>query len=152
MVQAQPSNAFLLALNDIITAVANVFSAWKIGLFTGNPTLSRNTVYSDLTQPTFTGYAEVAVTVPAVARNANGDVLISWEPVIFQPTGAVSPAQIGTGSYLQATLSSAATLLQSALLSTQFTFGSATDQLSLIWQTVIPNSLVYGGIAAQVGP
>lgn len=150
MVPMQVTTAFLTALFDILTAGPDVLSLWKIGLFTGNPVLSAQTLLADLTEPTYPTYGQFAATPPVVEANANGDLLCTWPTALFQPTAIVAPPQIVTGVFIQATLSATATLLAAGLLATPKTFAKPTDALSLILQTVLPNQLVYGGIAAQV--
>jgi hypothetical protein len=150
MTQMQPSSFFLQALFDILEATADVLSAWKIGLYTGNPTLTPATLLADLTQPTFTGYALVDATPPDLEINANGDYVLTWPAALFQATADVDPAQIATGAFLQATKSATPRLLLSGLMATPKQFAGATDARTIILQTVIPNSMVYGGIAAEV--
>ncbi len=146
----QPSSFFLQALFDILEANADVFSLWTIGLFTGNPTLSPSTVLADLDQPTFAGYAVVPVVPPALEIDANGNYVLTWPSALFQASGAVAPAQVATGVFLSATKSATDRLLLSGLMATPKTFNGATDARTVIVQTIIPNSLVYGGIAAEV--
>lgn len=150
MVPMQPSLAFLTAMFDIFTAAADVMSLWKIGLFTGAPALGINTVLADLTQPTFTGYALAAATAGAISQNANGDILLNWGSFLFQPTAPVTPAQIVTGCFLQATISASATLLLSGFFPAPTTFASALDSLQANVQGAFPNAKIYGGIACEV--
>jgi hypothetical protein len=150
MVPAQVTSSFLEALFDILEANADVLSVWKIGLFTGNPALSVDTVLADLIQPTFTGYLLVSETPPALEVSPNGDRLITWPTALFQPSAPVSPTETVTGWFLQATISATPTLLMGGFLQTPKQFAVVTDALTVIAQTILPNSLVYGGLAAQV--
>ncbi len=150
LVNGVPTKAFLMALFDIIEAAADVLSAWKIGLYEGSPVLSRATVLSDLTQPTWAGYALVAETPPVIEESAGGDLVITWPAALFQPSGSVSPTAQATGWFLQATISATPTLLMAGPLATPKSFAGAGDAVTIIAQTVLPNQLVYGGLAAQV--
>jgi hypothetical protein len=150
MVTMQVTREFLQMLFDVIEGVAITPSLWQFDLFTGNPALGINTVIGDLTVPTFAGYAGVVVAVPALEINANGDYLITWPTALFQASGAVSPAQTATGVFLSATVSASPKLLAAGYLATPKTFNGATDAVSVVIQTILPNALIYGGIAAQV--
>jgi len=116
----------------------------QVGLFTGTPTLTVDTVYGDLTQPTFAGYALIDVVFNTVRGDAAGDVIIPFEAVTFQPTGAVSPEQTCTGFFVvqPGTL----TLLFAEFLPNPQTFASAMDALDVIDEIYIPADQVYGGI------
>ena len=149
-VPATPTLAFLMALAKIQIASADVLSLWTLDLFVGSPTLSIASVLGDLTFPSFSGYAAVSLTPPALAQDGNGDLLITWPEGVFQASGAVSPGVTATGVCLHATISAADTLLLAGYLATPVTFNSALDAVSIIFQSVVPNQLVYGGIAAQV--
>jgi hypothetical protein len=146
----QITRAFQLALFNILEANADVLSLWTLCLYTGNPALSVDMVKADLAQPTFAGYVPFALVPPALEVNANGDVLITWPSGLFQASGAVSPQQIATGGFITATISASDTLLMAGALLTPKGFSGATDAVTLIPQTIIPNAAIYGGLAAQV--
>jgi hypothetical protein len=147
---AVPTTPFLRALFDILEALPDVLSAWTIGLYQGAPTLSKDTILSNLTQPSWAGYAVATPGVPALQQAPNGDLLITWAAAVFQPSGAVSPTAVATGVFVSATISAADTLLLAMPLQTPKSFASALDALTVIVQTVVPNASVYGGLAAQV--
>lgn len=102
MLSGQPTSAFIdhieTAIETLVSAVAPADG--RIGLFTNSPVLSTATLMTDLTQPTFAGYAEVPVTVGSVRGNAAGDEILPLGMQSFQPSGAVSPAVTVNGFYL----------------------------------------------------
>lgn len=116
----------------------------QVGLFMGSPSLTVNTVYSDLTQPTFTGYALIDVVFNTVRGDAAGDVIIPFEAVTFQPTGAVAPEQVCTGFFVIQPGTN--TLLFAEFLPNPQTFASPANALDVIDEIYIPAATVYGGI------
>jgi len=144
----QPTNAFLSAT---ATAVLAAVATPKVGLFTGAPALSKDTVLSTLTAlaPAYTGYAEKALTASLPRTNANGDRIQPYVHTAFQPSDAVGlPIQV-TGYYVQVQVSMTDTLFFAEFLAAPFVFRDATSALNLIIENVIENATVWGGLAAQ---
>lgn len=118
-----------------------------VGLFMGNPALSRATLLSDLTEPTFTGYARAMPSLAAAEVDGSGNRIADYPNCTFQPSAPVSPTETVTGVFLGATLTSVDYLLFAEFLDTPKVFAEATDALDIVWQTFIRNALSYGGIA-----
>lgn len=120
-----------------------------VGLFTGAPTLTVGTVYSDLAQPTYTGYALQAVTMGSVRGDAQGDIIIPLSKTTWQPTATVSPEQTATGFFVVETGSN--TLLFAQFLPVPKTFQGPLDALDVLDEIYVPASTVWGGICATCG-
>ena len=76
-----------LAVDDELTGAGPLDGA-KVALYTGTPTLSRAMVYSDFTQPTFTGYAiKDAVWDDAAFLDNSGAYTVACDALQFQASG-----------------------------------------------------------------
>jgi len=139
---ANPTSTFL----DILATAIETAGAsnLKVGLFTGSPTLGPDTVLSDLTEPTYTGYARQTVTIGTRRGNANGDIILPLDPLTFAPTADVSPAQTITGYFICQGASPALWLAE--LLDQPWTVTSALDFLTLILEILVSADPVYGGV------
>lgn len=78
-----------------LTAVAGKLNGVKIGLYTNNVTWNKNTVLTDVTECTFTGYAKVAVTWTTPFRATDGTYRVSSGLNVFQPTAASTETAVG---------------------------------------------------------
>lgn len=141
MINGQPTDYLLDAIWTWLSAT--FLATPKGGLYTNNPTLTRGTLLSDLTQPTFAGYAEVALVPEALVIDAQGNYILKFETVTFQPSGAVTPNQTATGCYIVNTVSATDHLVLAGSLIAPFTFAVATDGLDIQFEMVIPNALIY---------
>jgi hypothetical protein len=117
-----------------------------VGLFMGAPTLTPDTLYTDLTQPTFAGYAPQTVTLGTLRGDAAGDIIIPLGTVTFQPTGVVSPEQVITGFWVAITGSN--TLLFAEFLASAWTVTGPLNALDVNDDVYIPADQVYGGVCA----
>jgi hypothetical protein len=147
VIQGQVSLYFLQTIEAAMRA--GVLATPKMGLYTNTPfTPSVSTLLGTLTQPTFTGYALATLAIQPLQSNVNSDQIDTFGVATFQPTGAVSPAQIAQGAFLQATVTAVDHLLQTTPLATPFTFNAATDALSIMPEVIFPNLKVFGGICS----
>lgn len=124
--------------------IAGLLTSVKVGLFTNTPTLGRATVLSDLTQPTFTGYAEQAVTWGAAGEDNLGNIIYTGGLLTFQPSATTALPQTATGWYIEASIAMTETLLLAEYLPSPYTFNGTLDQLSLAPTFVTPNQNVWG--------
>ena len=122
----------------------------EVGLFTGAPALSPATLLTDLTQPTYAGYAIQAAEIGAIRGDAGGDVIIPIGTSTWQPTGAVSPPQTITGFFVREVGS--ATLLMSEYLPTPWVANGPLAALDVIDEIYIPAQQVWGGICTTCSP
>lgn len=82
--------AFKLAALAGLTAVGGKLHGAKIMLFTAPVLVTENVQLTDLTEATFTGYAEVAVPAwSAPYVDPNGNAFVDGGGTLFQPTDAV---------------------------------------------------------------
>lgn len=123
--------------------------ALEVGLFTGTPTLSPGTLLSDLSQPTYAGYATQTPTIGAIRGDAAGDVIIPLGTSTWQPTGVVSPEQESTGFFVA---TAAGQLLFSEFLSSPWIATGVLSALDLIDEVYIPAESVWGGICTTCSP
>ncbi len=143
MLAAQPTTAVLDVLADAFEAAAT--TDLKMGLFTGDPTLTFATVLANLTPPAFTGYAQVAMTIGARRGNANGDIIIPLGMASFQPTAPVSPTETVTGAFIL--LDDTPDVLYFAeMLDTPWVVVDEGSALDVIWEVYIKADPVYGGV------
>lgn len=81
------------------TALDGVLKGAKVGLFVNTPSLSQGTVIGDLTEPTFAGYAQQAVTWSGPFQQPD----LSWADqgglYTFQATDDLTPTVV-TGVFL----------------------------------------------------
>ena len=85
------------AVTDYVQAgagVAGILNAAKVILFTNSVSITKTTPLSALTQPTYTGYAPVAVTWGAAARDQFGDIVTLSQLVLIQMANALTPTTI----------------------------------------------------------
>jgi hypothetical protein len=122
----------------------------SVGLFTGAPTLTIDTVYADLTQPTYAGYATQSATIGALRGDAAGDIIIPLGTSTWQPTGAVSPEQTITGFFVFQPGTD--TLLFSEILAAPWVAAGPLSALDVNDDIYIPADSVYGGICSTCSP
>lgn len=125
-------------------------TGFKVGLFTGNPTLTKDTVLADLVAlaPVYTGYARQAVALEALRSNANGDQIDPMASASFQPSDAVGLPVTVTGCFLTAVIGGVETLLLSERFDTPFNFITALSGLDVDMDVYIRNITAYGGICS----
>jgi len=145
---AKVTDAFLTAMNNALrTSLATPMA----GLFTGAPSLTRATVLADLVAlaPTYTGYAEEALTLEAARRNANGDFIDPFASVTFQPNSPwAGPTEIATGYYVQVLVTAVETLWYAEYFDTPFSFVDFNSGLSFIIDNMVLNQTIWGGLCA----
>lgn len=83
----------------IAAAGVGVLNAAKLGLFTNTPPLSQTTVIGDLTEPTFAGYAQQAVTWSAPFEQPDFSWATQGGLYTFQATDDLTPTVV-TGCFL----------------------------------------------------
>jgi hypothetical protein len=132
-------------LDTIATALATSLATAKLGLWTNTPTLSSSTLLADLTEPTFTGYAQVSLTTGARRSDAAGDQIIPMGTATFQPTATPTPAQTVKGVMLVAGTPSAV-LWMAEYLDNPYTFAATTDALDIIYDVYVRAGTNWGGI------
>jgi hypothetical protein len=149
MLAAVPTKATFL--DAIATAIETLGTTdLKIGLFTGSPTLSPDTVLADLTQPTFTEYALVAATIGTRRSDANGDIILPLGLATFQPTGGTSLPQTVTGVFVQAAASPKLWLAE--VLDTPWIVQDTGSALDVVFEIYIPGGEVWGGVCTTCSP
>ena len=121
----------------------------KVGLFMGEPSLTVETLYADLAQPTYPGYATQTPVLGAVRGNAAGDVIVPLGTTTWQPTGAVSPEQVITGFFVA--LAGPNLLLFAEMLPSPKAFTGPLDALDINDEVYFPAEAVYGGICTVCG-
>lgn len=77
------------------SAVAGILNGAKVVLFTNTLTPTKTTPLSALTQPTYTGYAPVAITWGSAVRDSAGDIVTLSQGI---------PIQMGSSSDPQTTI------------------------------------------------
>lgn len=146
---AQVTDAFLSAIDDALRSAVMLLP--KMGLFTGNPSLSNLTVLADLTAlaPGFTGYALTTATMRAKRRNAAGSYIQGYLTGHFQPSAPVTglPA-IVTGYFMQATITAVDILMFAERFDTPFTFIDQFSALDVNVDGMDINATVWGGLCA----
>jgi len=143
MLAATPTTAFLDVIADALEAA--LASDMNFGLFTGTPTLQPSMVIGDLPAPTFTGYAKVNVAAGTRRGNANGDIIIPFPAVTFQPTNTTDLPQTVTGSYAEAE-GTPDTLWLAEFLDEPWEVVDTGSALDIIWEIYVRADSVYGGI------
>jgi hypothetical protein len=78
-------------------AVAGILNGAKLVLFTNNLTLTKTTPLSALVQPTYTGYAAVAITWGSAVRDSSGDIVTLSQAVPIQMGSSSDPETTITG-------------------------------------------------------
>lgn len=142
MLKGQPTLALLNAIEAAIAAIPVGPATYELVLFTGNPTLTENTVLSDLTQPTYTGYASVPLTAGTVRRDGAGNVILPLGTATFQPT-ADPPSTItvtGVG------IITGTTLYLAEYLDVPWVITSDLDALDVVVEWVVTNGAYYGAV------
>lgn len=126
----------------------------SMGLFTNTPTLSAATLIADMTEPTFTGYARVALTLEAVRRNAAGSYIEGFGSAHFQPSAGTGLPQIANGYFIVFTFTAVdhlwgAEYFTDALQTpTPFSFNDALSGLDVLWDGMVSNVKQWGGMCA----
>lgn len=149
MLSAQPSGLSLDimadALQDILETVGHL---GQIGVFTGSPTISKDTLLADLVAlaPTYSSYAEQDFVPQARRHNGAGDRIIPGTPVVFQRGGGDTggPDTI-TGYYVSIWDGAAMVLHACELLPAPVTLTDEFDALPLDINLMFKNLPVYGG-------
>lgn len=144
MLNAQPT---LFLLDAIETAIAGLAtgtppSVWKVGLFTGTPTLSEDTVLSDLTEPAFTGYARVAMTPGTIRRDAAGNVILPLGKASFQPTADPVGTITVTGVFVVIDTD----LIVAEFLDAPWLVVNTGSAIDIIEEIYVTNGSYYGGV------
>jgi len=149
MLQAQVSLAFLSAVDDSIRD--DILDTPLMHLFTGAPSLSKDTVLADLVAlaPGFTGYAPVAMTVEDKRRNANGDYIEDFGSTHFQPSagGGTLPETV-TGYAVSALVGAVRTLMYSEFLPAPVVFVDEFTALDVAFDGYVKNLATWGGVCA----
>lgn len=71
--------------------MAGALNGAKVILFTNAVTLTKLTTLADLTQPTYTGYAAVAITWGVAVRDAAGDIVTLSQAIPVQMGAPTDP-------------------------------------------------------------
>lgn len=146
---AVPTGDFLDVIMDAIRAVLDVGGdEGELGLFTGSPVLSKDTVVADLVAlaPTYTGYARQVVALEAIRHNGNGDRITPLDDIVFQPTagGGTLPNTI-TGYYLTYFDGAAQKLALAEYLPAPVVFVDEFSALTVQMDILTQNLAIYGG-------
>lgn len=124
-----------------------LFPSLQIGLYTNNPALTVGTVLSDLTEPTFTGYARVTPVLEAEQVDAAGNQIEGFPSVHFQPTGGTGLPATVQGYFLAFTPTGGSPMLLFAeQLPAPFAFTDTLTGLDIIVTFMEQNSLNWGGL------
>jgi len=127
---------------------AELFFGLKMGLFTNNPSLSNNTVLSDLTQAGYPGYALAALTVKPVRKDANGNYIEDYGSAHFQPTSTDPTPLAVLGYFVQASVGGADALLYTEFFDSPVNLVLATDAVDVSFDGMVSNAFVWGGLCA----
>lgn len=114
-------------------------SAAKIGVFTNNVTPTQNTLYADLTKPTYTGYADQTATFATPTRRATGGFNTISAQLKFQMPDAVNPTLI-YGTYITDGAGSPALLGVEVIPGGPITLADALDALYAVMMVSIGGS------------
>jgi hypothetical protein len=92
---------FAQAIGNLKAAVAalGVLNGAKLGLFTNTPPLGQTTVIADLTEPTFAGYAQQAVTWSGAFQQPDFSWATQGGLYTFQSTNDLTPTVV-TGCFV----------------------------------------------------
>lgn len=147
-------NALAHVLSDVLfpasqTAVAGTFNVAYLGLFTAWPGFSIDLQVSQLTEPTFGGYARKLMSWGDEGIDKNNRPQVLGLLNQWQPTDSSASNNI-LGAFL-ASASSAGQLLAVGLLTTPIVLGTPVDLLGLVPRIAIPGAEVpdWGEIAAS---
>lgn len=143
MLAATPSSTFLEVLAAAVEAVSG--AGVRIGLFTGSPTLTPATLLADLVQPTYTGYTRPGVINGTRRGNANGDIIIPYGMVSFQPTNNAALPQTVTGVFMQKD-GAPDKLWLAEVLDDPWVIVDTGSALDVIFEIYIKGDAVYGGV------
>ena len=123
----------------------------KMGLFTGNPSLTNATVLADLTAlaPTFTGYALATIALGSVRRDALGNYIDPFAAATFQPTAPSVglPVQL-TGYFVQVTVTAVDHLWAAEFLDAPVTLTDEFSALTITYELFIKNLRSWGGVCS----
>jgi hypothetical protein len=117
-----------------------------VGLFSAVDSLTVDTVYADLTQMTYPGYALQAATLGAIRSDAQGDIILPLGTSTWQPTGVVDPEQVAVGFFV--VIHGTNQLLFAEMLTTAKSFAGPLDALDVVDEIYIPADTVWGGVCA----
>lgn len=126
---------------------AETLSDLKVGLFTNNPAIGVNTPLADITPPTYTGYAQQAVTIKAARKDANGNRILDFGLQTWQPSADPADPVIVNGYYAIWDAGGTPKLLGLENFPTPKTLDSALSAFDTNVVLKLPNSLTYGGLA-----
>lgn len=146
---AQVVDFFLSSVADYLATT--LMATAEMGLFTGAPGLSVNTVLADLAalEPTFTGYARQVVAPQALRRNANGDYIVPLDEAIFQPTAVTGALPVTVTGYFITDSGTPDHLLLAEMLDTPYTFVDTLSGLALKEDVYVKNLTVWGGLCSS---
>lgn len=113
-----------------------------VGLFTGTPALTKDSVLGDITECTFNTYARIAFTPGAVFISTDGRTKVKGEQIVFQPTDALKP-EVATGIGLFS-LVAAGALWGYEMLPGNAPMQKVTDQLVVTPEFAMPNGTSLG--------
>lgn len=143
MLSMQPTLFFVDLVADAIEAAITGGTVKVAGLFTNDPsTLNKDTVLADLTEPTFTGYARVAVAVGTRRTNVNGDQISPLGKQTFQPTATPASPQTVNGWFLEVD----GDLYGWDAFTSPFTFTTTGDALDVISEIITRCDTIWGGV------
>jgi hypothetical protein len=145
---AQVTDKFLTLVDGYLRA--GDLATPSMGLFTNTPTLSKGSLLADLVEPTYTGYARVALTLQAARRNANGDCIQGYDSAHFQPTAATLLPQSALGYFIVVTITAVDYLLYAEFFDSPADFIAATSGLDILFEGLCQNEKIWGGAAAVV--
>lgn len=147
-----PTTTYLqMSLADMLgTSTQKTLQHVEVILFNNNPALSNLTALSDLTQPTFDGYAAETVVWNTLSETSDLSVQVSSQVCVFQPTDVVTgmPDLInGYGLKLKHTVSGDSTaLLGAEYFDSPIPLNSTLDAVQLVLQIQQPNQQVFGAV------
>jgi hypothetical protein len=76
------------------TAFNGALDLVKIGLIVNTPTLSKKSVFSDLTEPTYTGYAKQSCQFGAPFRDGSGNISVEGPLLAYQMGDSLLPTTV----------------------------------------------------------
>lgn len=149
MLAAQPTSKLLALIDGYLRGGA--LATPSVGLFTGSPALSEATVLADLSEPLFTGYARVPVTLESIRRTINGDFVEAYQSANFQPSAGTLLPETSSGVFLVATIATVTHLLWAEHFASPFVFADQYTGLDVIVAGMVRNGLLWGGICGTCG-
>ena len=126
------------AMLTALTAMGGELNGVKMGLYVSNTTPGPATILTDLTEATWTGYAQSgAITWGGVAINGAGDAEIVGPREQFLSTGVTSPAQINYGYFIVD--GAGTTLIFAERFDTPVTISVAAQYINVVPKFVLSN-------------